>query len=127
MRRTDEEHVARLRRSVESFDRARPWLLALWLVEAVAWVGLLIGYLVGVSSWLNRGPRGGGDVLSAWIAALIGLSSGFTLGFIAVHLGHALVTILLGQRNQRLLLRYHDELAALRGEKPEPVGREIDG
>ena len=111
-RSTDLEYVARIRRSVELWDRYRVALvgLSVALLGAAVWIlpkgiQLLIGLIGG-----NAGPR------------LVGFATGAFLGLAAGHILHSTVNLLImglaGFRTERLLLQYYDED---HGYDPEPV------
>ena len=119
MRTTDAEHVARIRLAVARLDRARPWLVAWWLVLAVVWLGALIGFGVRINSMVNANAGNGNFPFPPWLSAPIGLGLGASLGLSGTHIAHHLVETLLGLRTERLLLRYHDELAAQRGDSDD--------
>jgi hypothetical protein len=48
---------------------------------------------------------------------LIAAGVGMTLGFLTTHAAHGLMDALLGFRNERLMIAYHDALEALRHDR----------
>ncbi|MGC8642426.1 MAG: hypothetical protein ACP5XB_21405 [Isosphaeraceae bacterium] len=120
----DEQYVERVRKSLRSFDRCR-WFLA-WLhgLLLVVWLGLAVAMTIlmqKISAFLGAG--------NFWGPAgfLIGMMLGipYALGF--VHYLHGLLNALVGLRNERLMIRYHDALATSPEPSTFPSGRNVDG
>jgi hypothetical protein len=107
---SDEELVERLRRGIARFDRWRRPLLVLYLVGAAVFIGAVVAATVLLQS-LSRGL---GNRHSSWAGFLLGVVIGSGLGITAAKIGHGIVDILLGYRNERLLIKYHDALEQLR-------------
>lgn len=118
---SDEEHIAKIRRMVEWYDRWRNWLIALY-------TGLLIGTFAMIAYFL-RGLGGMAPFINAQ-AVQIGLVLGLVLGFgMGIHLhslGFALANAVLGLRTERLLLKCLDALGYEPGEPVEALACEID-
>ncbi len=104
-RRSDEEHVERLRRTMATFDRWRRLLIVWHLALAIAFIGLIVAFSV---LFHDVGRNLGVNVLGLGPGFIAGLAVGASLGMTAIHIGHKLVDLLLGYRNERLLIRYYD-------------------
>lgn len=113
---TDEEFVKRMRSNLWKLDRWRKWLVMLHIGILLGVVGLLISF-----SNMIRQPNG--LFQGAGIGLLIGITMGSSIGLMLVHNVTALVNLMpMAKRSERFMLRYHDELAALKGE-PGARGR----
>jgi hypothetical protein len=100
---SDEQHVERLRRSMASFDRWRRPLLAFYALIAVIFLGVLVGTFILLNDLgRNMGMGGWGP------GFVIGLVMGASLGFSALKIMYMFINILLGFRNERLLITYYD-------------------
>jgi hypothetical protein len=114
---SDEERVTKVRFAIASLDRWRPWLVGLYLVSLVVYVCLLISVarLIQSKSMSEMIPV-------SWWGFALGLVIGALLGQCGYQIIQGFVILWpLGLRNERLMIRYHDELAALRasvGEEP---------
>ena len=78
--------------------------------------GMFIGAVVAAMILLERLSRGLGNQNARWGGFLLGLVIGVCLGLMALKIGHGIVDILLGYRNERLLIKYHDALEELGGD-----------
>jgi zinc transporter ZupT len=108
---TDEDHVERVRRTVQLLERWRRPLQVLWLTTAVASIGSLgaMAYLLELLMQGNRNPL----LIQGFI---VGVLLGAMAGLLVVKAAHALASSLKPLRTERLLLRYHDALMALANE-----------
>jgi hypothetical protein len=107
----DEEHVERVRRTLAKFDRWRWGPVLLYGSALIGSVGVSVAWIVLFRSSLF--PRPG----LAAMGFLIGASVGMTLGFLMINAAHGLLDALLGFRNERLMIAYHDALEALRHDR----------
>jgi hypothetical protein len=114
-RRTDEEHVNQLRRKLASWNRWQPWLKGFSLLTIGLFVGLLIT-VVKLAQFMLRPPFGAQGINQGlYVGLVLGLLFGAQLAYVAHHIGQFFaLTWLLSFRSEKLLIRYHDELAALR-------------
>jgi len=114
-RESDEEYIEKLRRSLDRWERLRPYGVAAsgLILIIFGWLYLeMIDWVLHLGKEVN--PR----------HALLGLALGFTLG---LAFGWAFHSALRGlfmfasphQRPERLLLKYHDALLEVIAEKAE--------
>jgi hypothetical protein len=101
----DERHVERVRKMVTNHERHRRFFAGLHGLLLLVWVGLAVAMTI-MMGWIS-------DFLSAgtyWGPAgfLLGIILGIPYGFGFVQNVHGL---LVGERNEQLMLRYHDALA----------------
>ena len=104
---SDEKHVDHIRRTVSRMDRWRRPLLVFWIAVLIAYLGLYIATIVIVGQLV----LGKNNILIAGF--FVGTILGAMLGQLAAKLAHALLTTLNSLRTERLMLRYHDVIAAL--------------
>ncbi len=107
--RSEDDYIEGVRRNLAQFDRWRPLVLGLYGIAAVVFVGGLILSVVIVEKvgWFAQVPL-------RWHGFVFGLMLGATLGLSAVKVAHGLGLMLFGLRNERLLVRYYDEVKTIR-------------
>src|SRR5262245_48256466 len=105
---SDEEYVARIRRTEKGRSIYFVWISVFQLVAAITFVCLIV----------QMGPLWLGNPKQQ-IALTIGILQGTLLGLVTVTSGYSIVLFLYLRRMPKLLLRYHDELAALKGRRSE--------
>jgi hypothetical protein len=106
---SDEEYVEKARRKLTRFERWRPWLIGLYVFNLMLLVGgASVVVLILQSVWKP------GDPPLLWAGLVVGCIIGAWLGEVAYQVGHGLATGLFGLRNERLLVKYHDELQSVR-------------
>jgi hypothetical protein len=110
---SDEEHVERVRQALASYDRWRWGPVLLYGSALVGLVGVLVAWIVMWTWRESIFPRPGLAAMGILIAAGVGM----TLGFLTTHAAHGLMDALLGFRNERLMIAYHDALEALRHDR----------
>jgi hypothetical protein len=107
----DEQHIERVRKSLARLDRHRQFLAGLYGLLLCFWFGLAVAMTIlmqRIGSFLIAGEYWGPT------GFLIGMMLGIPYGFAVVHNTHGFLNALVSMRNERLMLRYHDELAELR-------------
>jgi hypothetical protein len=107
--RSNDEYIERLRRNVAQFDRWRPWILGLYGIAAVLFFAglfmcVVIFERVGLLAQLPL----------RWHGLLLGIVIGASIGVSAIKIAHGLGSMLFGLRNERLLVRYYDEVCKIR-------------
>ena len=110
-RLSDREYIERIRRLVVLSERARRWLLLLYVVLCV---GLIWMVTKGIQMLLVIVPPGNGPMGFLGFAA--GLVLGSVFGLMTHHVAIGLVKLLFPDndcRMERLLLKYHDAILAL--------------
>jgi hypothetical protein len=120
--RSEGEYIESVRLSLARFDRWRPWILGLYGTAAIAFCVCLVLAVVFLE-------RGGGLFVQfpfRWQGLVLGLTLGASLGVSAIKVGHGLGLMLFGLRNERLLVKYYDEVQEIRrgpeGWEEEDVG-----
>lgn len=118
-RRTDAEHIEMIRRQIRSFDRFRPWLIAIWGILFLAFLTLSVALPQHFANKVFANNPG-----QAWLGFVNGFVFGSAFGLLALKTAHGLVLSIVTHRNERLLLRYYDAFQAIaRGEIiAPPVG-----
>lgn len=110
---SDGEYVERIRRGVAHFERWRRWEIGFYAALSVAWFAALV--TLGWTQFLKRQIQG--LPLGVGIGIIVGSLTGLT----TIKLAHGLIFALVSsRRTEKLLLRYHDALAAL-AETREPA------
>jgi cytochrome bd-type quinol oxidase subunit 2 len=105
--RSDEEHIERLRRTMKTWDRWRPWFIVIHSLALVAFLAITIGIAEG----LNRNwPNNPGPV---WLGFLLGIPAGGMVGMVAHKIAHGFVWAIAGHRSEHLLLRYYDAVQTI--------------
>jgi hypothetical protein len=94
------------------FERWRPWILGLHLVSAALLAGGTL-FVMSFLRWMARPAQ----PTATWLGFFVGIVLGAWLGAAALYIGHGLALTLVGPRNDRLLIEYHDELQSLRGRR----------
>ena len=107
----DTEYVERVRRNMDRLARWRPYLLSLYGLLLIAFVGIL----VVMNLLLNRMA---GNFQGIGPGFAVGVMLGCSLGLLAVKLAHGTANVLFaGRRRDRLLVLYYDALQRS-GHKP---------
>ena len=118
---SDEEYIAKIRRTVEWYDRWRNWLIALYtglLIGTFAMAAFFVRGLVGVAPLINA--------QAVQIGLVLGMVLGSSMGIHLHSLGFALVNAVSGWRSERLLLKCLDALGYEPGEPVEALACEVD-
>jgi len=114
---TDEEYVERMRKQQSHLKTMRRVMIVLYSVLVLALIGIAIA-----TSILFQNLQQGLNLNGLGPGYLIGAAFGSSFGFLAVHVIHNLFYYMFfPDRSIVLMLRYHDELAALKGQ-PGPTG-----
>jgi len=110
----DAEVVEGVRFKVSFLDKWRPFMIAFWSAGLIGIAGfVLFAYeRVRRDGWANIQQYSSGLLLGI----ITGLLFGLVLSAIVTQLVHAIIGI---QRNERLLLRYHERLHRPRDEKQD--------
>ncbi len=104
-RRTDDQHIERLRQAVMTYDRWRGFVVSLYVFALVVFIFVVLGTV----SLLTRLRQNFGQGFAGINAGfLLGVAIGLGLGFTAVKIIHGLLEISTGLKNERLLIQIHD-------------------
>lgn len=110
---SDAEYIERLRRSLAEFQRLRRWLILLYAVLTVGFIGALVIIVALLRAIFQQNNRP-----DALVGFALGFVFGAMIGSVALKLGHGLATTILDRRAERLLVKYHDAIqAALHSEE----------
>jgi hypothetical protein len=113
-RRTDDEHIERVRRQLKMFDRCRWWLFATLLICEVVFLVLVFVVAGQIAGQFQQGNFGGQQP-GFWLGAMMGS----LIGLMQIKIADNLIKSLPGHRSERLLVRYHDAMQALASHQTE--------
>lgn len=112
---TDDDYIARLRRTVVLVDRWRPWLRAFYGVLLILLIGLVAMSIQAVRFFMQPGNN------LPIFGFGFGLFLGISQGVLIIKIAHGFVTPFSSLRTERLLIHYYDIIqAAMPTESPCP-------
>jgi hypothetical protein len=112
-RRTDDEHIERVRRQLKTLDRYGWWPFAILLVCEVIFLVVVFGAVDQFARQFQQGNFGG-QRPGFWIGAMMGSLAGLA----HLKIVDGLIKSLPWHRSERLLIRYHDAIMSVASKLP---------
>jgi hypothetical protein len=96
-----------LRRTIKTWDRWRPWLIATHVLLFVVFLALSCGIAANLDALWPVNPG------QAWVGFLSGIVSGAAVGIVGHKIAYGLAWVITTHRNERMLLRYYDAVKTM--------------